>query len=57
MKVTLKKREVYGKVLMYPGCDLAQKFCELKEQKTLTNRDVNLIKKMGHDVEFISYHQ
>ncbi len=49
MKVII--RNVYGNELIYPVCDTSRMLAELTRQKTFTERDIALIKKLGYVVE------
>lgn len=40
----------YGRDVIKPACPLADKFCDLLGQKTLTRRDIELIKAMGYEI-------
>lgn len=44
-------REPYGVRTIYPVNEIARRFAELLEQKTLTVRDIERIKKLGFVVE------
>lgn len=48
MEVIIETRSVYGKTAHYPTNDAAKLFAELLGQKTLTERDLLLIKKLGY---------
>ena len=52
METTIKVRikTVYGNTLIYPICDKAKIFAELKGQKTLTSQDIARIKSLGYSV-------
>lgn len=51
MNITVKIKNVYGNETIYPVCELAKYFAELKGQKTLTRGDINIIKKLGYKVD------
>jgi hypothetical protein len=51
MKITVKIRQVYGNEAIYPVCEAAQNFAAMIGQKTLTQRDLNYIRKLGYSVE------
>lgn len=53
MKIQVKIKNVYGKESIYPVCKLAQQFAALVQQKTLTSREIKLIKEMGYSIEVI----
>jgi hypothetical protein len=61
--IELKSREVYGKVLLYPTCDLGRALCAFKGSKTLTPADISTLNRGGlyfrtqeHDSAFIGAH-
>jgi hypothetical protein len=45
--ITVSIKSVYGVDKIYPACPKAEVFCKLLNQKTLTDRDIDLIKKLG----------
>ena len=49
IKVTIKN--VYGNETIYPACENAQRFADLAKQKTLTPREIALIKALGYTIE------
>jgi hypothetical protein len=51
MKITIRIRQVYGNETIYPACDAAQTFAAMVGQKTLTQRDLIFIRKLGYAVE------
>ena len=52
MELTLriKVRDIYGKQTYYPDDQTSHLFCELLGQRTLTTRDIDVIKRMGYTV-------
>lgn len=44
--ITVSIKSVYGVDKIYPACPKAEVFCKLLNQKTLTDRDIDLIKKL-----------
>lgn len=46
IKVTIKN--VYGQEKIYPACDKAIIFADMINQKTLTDRDIAMIKQLGY---------
>ncbi len=44
--ITVSIKSVYGVDKIYPACPKAEVFCKLLSQKTLTERDVGLIKSL-----------
>lgn len=51
MKITVEVRTVYGNQSIYPVCETAKTFCELLGTKTLPRRQIDLIKKLGYQIE------
>lgn len=47
-EITVKEKNVYGKILLYPVCDKAIKFAQLLGVKTLTPTHI-------HDIELLEY--
>lgn len=45
LKVMIK--QVYGREIVYPLCPMAEGFCRLLQQETLTDRDIETLKGMG----------
>jgi hypothetical protein len=54
IKVEIKS--VFGVEKIYPACTTAESFCSLIGQKTLTERDIAIIKKLGYEVQVQSSH-
>lgn len=54
IEVTIKN--VFGNEKIYPACPDAEIFCKLIGQKTLTERDINLIKQLGYTVNVTAAH-
>lgn len=51
IQVTIKN--VYGNETIYPSCEKAKAFAALAGQKTLTMREITLIKSLGYAVNVI----
>lgn len=51
IKVTIKN--VYGKETIYPACEASKLFAALAGQKSLTGREIKLIKELGYSIEVI----
>jgi hypothetical protein len=51
IKVTIKN--VYGKETIYPACEASEKFAALAGQKSLTAREIKLIKELGYSIEVV----
>lgn len=52
IKVTIKT--VYGKERIYPKSDAAKEFCKLVGQETLTRENIQVIKKLGYQIEVVA---
>ena len=52
MKLILKAKTVYGKVLIYPVCEQSLLLISLTGKKTLDNKDLSIIKRLGYLVEW-----
>ena len=52
-EITVKEKNVYGKVLIYPVCDNSNIFAGLIKTKTFTMGDLNLIEGLGYTVKLI----
>lgn len=49
IKVSIKS--VYGNILIYPECEQSKLFCQLTGNKTLLQKDLNVIKKLGYQID------
>lgn len=49
--ITVRIKNVYGNELIYPVCDNAKAFAQMSEKKTLSARNIDIIKKMGYTVQ------
>lgn len=47
-------KNVYGHELLYPANEAAQVACTLLQKRTVTTRDIKLLKRLGHSVEVIA---
>lgn len=54
-KVFVAVRSVYGNDLIYPQCEVSQIFADISGKKTLTVEILDLIKRIGFEVEFKIY--
>jgi hypothetical protein len=50
MTITVSIRTHYGTQYIYPVCDAAQKLCDLTGKKTLSQRDIGIIKYLGYAI-------
>ena len=48
--IKITTRDIYGKKTYYPNDQTSHLFCELLGQRTLTTRDIDVIKRMGYTV-------
>lgn len=48
--VTVRKKGVYGKELIYPVCELSKKFAGLTGKKTISPFEIGIIKSLGYEV-------
>lgn len=48
--IVVQIREVYGIERVYPVCEAATTFAQMKGQRTLTQRDIDHIKQLGYRV-------
>ena len=51
-RIIVNIRTVYGKDLIYPIDDNAQRFANIKGTKTLTMADLILIESLGFEIEY-----
>lgn len=49
--INVEIKTIYGVDKIYPACPKAEVFCKLVNQKTLTERDVELIKQLNIEVK------
>lgn len=49
-QINIRVRDVYGTTKYYPNDKHTQLFCDLLGQKTLTHRDIQIIKLMGYTI-------
>jgi hypothetical protein len=50
MQIQVHIANQYGRDVIKPACQIADKFCDLLGQKTLTRHDIELIKSMGYEI-------
>ena len=48
--ITVDIKNVYGNELIYPVCFNAKKFTSLTKNKTLSKKDIDIIKTLGYKV-------
>lgn len=53
-KVKVTIRNVYGKQLIYPVNDDAQKFTKLLGKKTIDQSELEVIKSLGFEIELVN---
>jgi len=54
MAIKVNIKQVYGVERIYPVNDQAIILAQLTRKKTLDRADINLIKKLGYDVEVVA---
>jgi len=54
MAIQVNIKQVYGVERIYPVNDQAIILTQLTKKKTLDRADINLIKKLGYDVEVVA---
>ena len=54
MTIQVNIKQVYGVERIYPVNDQAIILTQLTKKKTLDRADINLIKKLGYDVEVVA---
>lgn len=47
-------KTIYCQDLIYPVCEEAKTFAEMLKQKTLTDRDIQFIKRLGYTIEVVT---
>ena len=50
MEITIRLKSNYGQQVAYPACEQSKLFATIAETKTLTRRTLQLIKKMGYQI-------
>ena len=48
--ITVDIKNVYGNELIYPVCFNAKKFTSLTKNKTLSKKDIDIIKTLGYEI-------
>ncbi len=48
--ITVDIKNVYGNELIYPVCFNAKKFTSLTKNKTLSKKDIDIIKTLGYKI-------
>lgn len=51
--ITVKEKNVYGNILIYPACDKANIFAGLIGAKTFNIHQLNLIEGLGYQINLI----
>lgn len=54
-QIKLIVREVFGREVFYPACDLSRMICELTGQKSIDSEDLGILKRYGYSVELEPY--
>lgn len=50
----IKTKNVFGRDLFYPVCQLSQKLAEFQGSKSFTEFDLKQLKNMGFKLEFVA---
>jgi hypothetical protein len=50
MTIIVRRKTVYGNEVIYPVCETAQCLTLLGDTKTLTPRQINIIKALGYTI-------
>ena len=50
MTITLKEKNNYGNILLYPVCDAAFLLMQFKGKVTFTTWDISILEKLGYTV-------
>lgn len=50
MEITVKRTKVYGNDVVYPVCDTAKNLTLLGDTKTITPRQIGIIKALGYKI-------
>lgn len=50
MKIEFIEKNVYGRSLFYPGCEISRLICSVAKRKCLRDDDILLIENMGWKV-------
>ena len=53
MEIQIEIKNIYGENKFYPICEKSRVFADLLEQKTLTKRDLEQIKKLGFQITLV----
>lgn len=49
--VYVEVKNVYGKELIYPSCPVTEIIASIAKTKTLSDKDVDAIRKLGYEIE------
>ena len=52
MKIILKAKTIYGKVLVYPYCNESNLLLKLTKKKTFDSADLLIIQKLGYSIDW-----
>lgn len=53
MEIQIELKNIYGENKFYPICEKSKVFADLLEQKTLTKKDLEQIKKLGFEITLV----
>lgn len=54
MEILVSVKNVYGNDLVYPMCDTGRKLAQLAGKKTLTHREIEIIKALGYTLKVVT---
>ena len=50
MEIIVRRKTLYGNEVIYPVCDTAKNLTMLGDTKTITQRQINIIKALGYKI-------
>ena len=53
MKIQVKITKPFGQERINPVCEIAETFCRMLNQKSLTRQNIQYIKVLGYEVEVV----
>lgn len=54
MKIQVTIKNVYGNDLIYPVCETSKNLADLADKRTLTHREIKIIKRLGYSIEVVA---
>ena len=52
-RMIIKKMMMYGEMMAYPSCSNSKQYCKDAGKKAMTMSEVELLRKLGIDIEVI----